>query len=174
MKRNYWIKISRVILYPNRLVSALFAVAASYLIVSNDFKHYNMRIAFADAFFINALLIYLLVIINYGLTKFLNRICPWEKNFKQRGLRQLMLGIFIPLILPVIMAFGYFSRHGINILRVKYFEYYVLEMFAVLAVLNLFALLQWKIKTFHPHGKDSLTEIMLGEQKLTKTKESQI
>ncbi|MFN0255004.1 LytTR family DNA-binding domain-containing protein [Pedobacter ureilyticus] len=115
--------------YFGRMASLLLAAIATFCILmyaeKPAFTFLLTKINFYTAWLFNTLIAYAMVRASIYGTRLLDSAHPWQRSYRKRWPKQLLLAISMPLLLGIIGIVIYFIAYGKNILETNFFRRYL-------------------------------------------------
>ncbi|MBB2146921.1 hypothetical protein GM921_15560 [Pedobacter sp. LMG 31464] len=147
MKKQHWYKAAGTVKYPNYLTKLSFALLAAHLLIVYEDRH-TYAVIFTNSYYytalvINTLMAYVLISIVFRVTRFLDYYYPWGRSYSIRMRRQLVGGVFFPILPAIVLATVYFAYYEINILNTVYFSRYLQQIVLMLIILNAYLFYHW-------------------------------
>ncbi|TKC10660.1 hypothetical protein FA048_10815 [Pedobacter polaris] len=147
MKSIPWYRVGGAEHYPSYRFRILIALIAAQLIVLYEERHSYVEI-FSNPYYYIALVISTVIALSlinivFYISRLLDRYYPWGRSYRLRMPRQLLAGVFLPLMPAILLALLYFACFDINILKTVYFSRYLQQIILLLALLNAYLFYHW-------------------------------
>lgn len=115
--------------YFGKWASLLLAAIATFCILiyveTPPFTFLITKINFYQAWLLNTVIAYAMVRVSIYGTRVLDSYHPWQRSYRKRLPKQLLLAISVPLTLCIVGVMIYFVAYGKNILETNFFRRYL-------------------------------------------------
>lgn len=126
--------------YFGKLASLLIAAIATFCVLiyveKPLFTFLITKVNFYKAWLLNTIIAYAMVRASIYGTRILDNYHPWQRSYRKRWPRQLLLAIAVPLMLCVVGILIYFVAYGKNVLATNFFRRYLFLDTVAMFLLN--------------------------------------
>lgn len=144
-------------LYFGRTASGIIAAIAVFVLLvyldPQKLLFLLTKVNFYIAWLLNTLIAYAMIRLTIWTTRMLDNYHPWQRSFRKRWPKQLLLAIAIPLLLCIFCVAFYFLFYQKNIFNTNYFKKYFL-----LDTVGIF-LLNGTLFYMHQNSRNKLVEV---------------